>query len=235
MSTRSLPSLLALATGLLTLVGASSARADLLLEGATIALATGTTSAAEPALAGAVIEDRSDAFTMLTDLGPITGTIQSRVVRAVDGTVDFYWRVFSDINSADLIGAFRLGNEVTADYRVNWRSDGLGEVSPLSAHRFSGALSSAFNFNLGHIDTSGAPKGLGAGQSTYFMFLDTDAVDYAMTGLMDVANVPQTRLSNLLATFAPAYKASEVPEPGSLALVALAFAIGLVPRRRPTA
>ena len=223
-------SLIALAVGCTAWFGTGAAQADVLLEGGTVLLASGTSSAAEPHLAGTIIEDRSDAFTMVTEHGIVSGSIQSRVIRAVDGTVDFYWRVFSDANSQDDIGFFRLGEEVTTNYRVNWRNDGLGDVSPLSAHRFTGAQSSYFNFNFGRQDTSGAPIGLGRDMSSYFMFLDTDAVDYAMTGIMDVANLESTHLSNLLATFAPSYKASEVPEPGSLALAGLA--LGLMTRRR---
>ncbi|MBB2484002.1 hypothetical protein H5407_02055 [Mitsuaria sp. WAJ17] len=220
-----LGSALALAAAL---TAPSLAQADVLLEGATIALLTGTSAAAEPQLAGVIIEDRSDAFSFSSASGTVSGSIQSRVVRSIDGTVDFYWRVVSDAGSADDLGSFRLGQLFTSEYRVNWRNDGIGDVSPVNAHRFSGTMSGDINFNFQRLDTAGAMNGLGAGLSSYFMFLDTDATAYDFSGLMDVADMNHTHISSLFSTFAPTV--GKVPEPGSLALAGLA--LGLLPLRR---
>lgn len=221
--------------GALALAAAAAAvpslsHADVLLEGATVALVTGTSSAAEPQLAGTIIEDRTDAFSFSSTNGTVSGSLQSRVVRSIDGTVDFYWRVFSDARSADDIGSFRLGNLFTSVYRVNWRNDGSGDVAPVNAHRFTGTQSAAFNFNFQHLNDLGAMVGLGADKSSFFMFLDTDATTYDFSGLMDVADMNHTHISSLFSTFAPTV--AQVPEPGSLALTGLALALALLPLRR---
>jgi hypothetical protein len=206
------------------------AAADVLLSGVPLSLPTGTSTAAEPSLAGVIIEDRSDAFSFAGASGTVSGSIQSRVVRAVDGTVDFYWRVFSNAGSSDDIRSFRLGDIFASEYRVNWRNDGEGDLAPSSAYRFTGTQEANFNFNFDHRGDLGGTLGLSAGQSSYFMFLDTDATSYAFTGLMDVADMTHTHISSTFSTFAPVVEA--VPEPASLALVVLALALLPLRRRR---
>ena len=188
---------------------ASAANAVILTEGNS-ELLPGTTVAAEPQLAGTIIEDEQVNFSFASGGGgTINGSVQLRVVRSnLDSTLDFYWRVFNDAGSSDSIGSFRIGDFVTGQYNANYRTDGLGDDGPDSAYRFTGALSSYVNFTF--------DGGLAAGDSSYFFFLDTDATHYSRTGLFDVTNVTQSHISGSSSMFAPA----QVPEPGSTLLLA---------------
>lgn len=223
-----------LATGLtwLTLAASPGAQAALLPVNTIVALPTGTTVAAEPQLAGTVIDTLINNFSFVASSGTVSGTIESRVIRAVDGTLDFYWQVSSSGNSSDALGSFRLGEIYTSQYLVNWRSDSTGDRAPVSANRFGGSQSSYFNFTFTTTDDTGALVGLAAGETSYFMFLDTDATNYDLSGIMDVADVPVQHISGIFSTFAPAADVVTVPEPGSLALAGLALGLLAVRRRQ---
>ncbi|HJU99342.1 MAG TPA: PEP-CTERM sorting domain-containing protein [Burkholderiaceae bacterium] len=186
----------------------------------------GTTVAAEPQLAGVVLEDQVQAFSFNNGSGIVSGTVQSRVVRSsVDGTLDFYWRVISDRSSAGDIGSFRLGNFVAPEYNANWRSDGLGNVAPDAAYHFGAPLVGYVNYIFGH--TQGDPY-LTPGSESYFMFLDTSATSYGKTALYDLTDPGQGNITTSYATFAPA-----VPEPSSYAMLLLGLAgVGLAAARR---
>ncbi len=131
-------------------LSALSAHAALLNPGDTLPL-PGTTVVVEPQLAGTVLVDELIPFSFSAGigLGNITGEVQQRIVRSsVDGTLDFYWRVTNDPNSAAAIGSFRLGNFVSPEYNANWRIDSIGVRAPDSATRFLGSFDSYVNFTF---------------------------------------------------------------------------------------
>ena len=205
-----------------------SAHAVLLSPGDNLAL-PGTTVAAEPQLAGTVLVDELIPFSFSAGVGSgdITGTVQQRIVRSsVDGTLDFYWRVMSDPNSAAAIGSFRVGSFVSPEYNANWRIDGLGDKAPDHAHRFTGSEDTFVNFLF-----NGVPgDGLLAGQSSNFFLFDTTATNYAKTASFDLTGTGLGPISGQFAAYSP----SPVPVPAAVWLLGsgLVGLMGIARRRK---
>lgn len=92
----------------------------------------GTTAAADPTLAGTVLEDRVIPYSTLpASSHPARGTVQVRTVRGVDGRTGFYWRIVADPRSRDVVHALELYRFPRRVYDANWRLDGLGTVRPV--------------------------------------------------------------------------------------------------------
>ena len=186
----------------------------------------GTTVAAEPQLAGLVLEDEITAFSFFDGTGIHSGTVQSRVVRSnIDGTLDFYWRVISSPGDGGNLGALRVGNFFAPEYNANYRIDGLGNVAPVAARLFGGADAGSVNFLF--TSASGA-NNFTPGSESNFMFLDTSATFYSKTGMFDLTGTGAGNISLSYATFAPA-----IPEPATYAMFGVGLlALGLLRRRR---
>jgi hypothetical protein len=213
--------------GLLLMGFAGTASAVTVAPGATVDL-PGTTAAAEPHLAGTVLVDELHNFSLpagWNDPSLITGTVQQRVVREDStGTLDFYWRITN--LSGGSLGYFRVGNFANAVFDANYRADGLGDVGPTSITRFNGGIYDNYaNFNFA--DASGVDT-LASGQSSLFMFLHTDATQYAKTAFFDVASSLSYNASQTFDAYAPA-----VPEPESYAMLMAGLGlIGYIARRK---
>lgn len=200
--------------------------------GTTVAL-PGTTSAAEPFLAGVVLEDELINFSLpvsQTNPALITGTVQQRVVREDGtGTLDFYWRI-TELTGGSL-GYLRVGNFVSAVYDANFRIDGLGDVGPSSLLRFTAGLGGATNdfaANFNFVNQAGGDS-LAPGQSSKFMFLHTNATTYDKSAFFDIASTGTFTASASFAAFAPA----PIPEPTSAALLLVGLlAMGAWSRRQ---
>ena len=187
---------------------------------------SGTTFAAEPQLGGTVVEDVLTPVSFNVTGGfTLSANVQSRVVAAVDGTYDFYWRI-TDVsyNGTDQsgIGALRIGGfgSVVGE-NGNYRIDSIPSsgLNPDILRVFANPVG-AFNFIFG--------PGLTGGTYSDFMFVDTDAHAYAQTAQFDLIGTG-SGISSLFGTFAPIY----TPEPSTWAMMLLGFgAIGYGARRR---
>lgn len=189
----------------------------------------GTSFAAEPNLGGVVQEDVSDDFSVFGDSGTLSASVQSRVLLSNDGTYDFYWRITNIAfepsgvgGDAITIGALRIGNfgATVLGYNANFRTDGVGDRGPNSAFVFN-PDTNFVNFNFS--------DALAAGETSAFMFLDTDATSYARNALLDLSTTGSNPISNLRTTFG----VSAVPEPSTWAMMLIGFgAVSIAARRR---
>lgn len=219
----------------LVLAGAAlSAQAALLTTAGYYDMPNGTTAAARPELAGGThLATRFDTLFLQGAQYPVTVLeVVSEVWRDSAGTMDFYWRI-DTFSGAPHVGQLRVGNFFSSLYDADWRADsgGASAVAPTGLQFFGGATGAFDWFFFGN---DGA--GMTPGDTSRFMFMRTDATDYALSGTLDVTDPSLTALSNSVATFAPLYDtttpgSNNLPEPASWSLALLGLCLAF-PRRR---
>jgi hypothetical protein len=208
--------LAALAGGLL----AGSAAAVALLPEEVALLGDGTSARAEPQLSGTVVEERTSRVhfvgwfeeqrrgTVHRRRGNVSGEVVSRVVRAADGTYDFYWQVKLERNAFLPVAGFFVQGFGTVPMSAGWRNDGAEGVSPAYAKHEQGSV----GFHFGQFLPPSAL--ILPGQQSVHFFLDTAARAYSSAGtftLLSEPDGPGNMLQNWggqsdpLPTFAPVY------------------------------
>ncbi len=204
---------------LLALLGALDAQAVPVIPGAGATAQPGTTLAANPALAGTVLQDVLAPWVSADDsqygFPGAQGELQSRVVRETGtGTLDFYWRVTVDqpsypsyvpmsLTIAGLsLDRFLTGSSFDADYRI----DGVGTAAPTSASATATSLTWSFD-----------PSTFGPGSSSYFLLLHSNATTYYQGAVAELG-------ASDLATFSPTQIPLPVPEPANALLVVAGLA-----------
>jgi hypothetical protein len=199
-----------------------------LLPGSSVAL-PGTTSIAEPDLAGPIIADQTIPLGGFGTNVAITGTLEDRVVReTLTGNLDFYGQItITDFgNNFVAVDSIGMGNFLGYSVNANFRTDGTGVQGPDEAARSSDGSTVAWYFS----PRLGAPGG--ASESLFF-FAQTDAQYYDSNGSADIVAysvfngeiAPQINLSGIY---------QPVPEPATLALAGLGglAALGVARRRK---
>lgn len=130
----------------------------------------GTSAAAEPGLAGTVVNDTLVPFSVASATMPANGTVQVRTVRSADGKLSFYWKINNAAASKAQVNALYISGFSKAVYDANWRKDGLGSVAPT---KVQGGFAFDFKSWLYGFAFGNAIK---PGESSRFFFLRSNAV-----------------------------------------------------------
>jgi len=130
----------------------------------------GTSAAAEPGLAGTVVNDTLVPFSVVNATMPANGTVQVRTVRSADGKLSFYWKINNAAASKAQVNALYISGFPKAVYDANWRKDGLGSVAPT---KVQGGFAFDFKSWLYGFAFGNAIK---PGESSRFFFLRSNAV-----------------------------------------------------------
>jgi hypothetical protein len=168
---------------------------------------SGTTSAANPNLAGVVQSDPLVPFEIVDDAGAVLvrGNLQDRVVRSnATGTLVFAPRL-RDLEApsgpAEVIVLRVTGHDgVSTD--VEYRTDGLGDIGPGSVSRSAGA-GDVLTFRY-------APASIAPPDESLFISIFTDAEHFARSGSTTiVARAENGKLSSVTIPF------TNAPDPDS--------------------
>lgn len=158
---------------------ATAAQVDLLPGGG--AILSGTTNAAEGGtLAGTVLNDNLIPFSLG---GFVAGNVQNRVVEAnIDGTLIFAPRIRDIVDllpalEFSIIDGFTLSGYSGFQTLVEYRTDGLGDDGPDFATRSFDGDTLSFIFGAPALDLT---------EESYFLSINTDATQYALTGSMTI-------------------------------------------------
>lgn len=150
-------------------------------------LLPGTTAAAEPELAGTVVND--DVQQQLAKIGgedsllAIGTSLQNRVVRSdLDGTLIFAPRLLTTFNNTGsdfLVDRFELTGFGDFAVDANYRTDGLGDRGPNAASRSGDGdvMTFDFLFPLFGGNLVQEPQ-----ESSYFLSLNTEATAFSLDG-----------------------------------------------------
>jgi len=158
--------------------------------GDTIGL-TGTTSAANPELAGTIIFDEQEFQSVTPDpavwFSQIATSLQKRVVQSdADGSLIFAPRIISTFNiSFDqfLIDRLQISGFGTFDIDAAYRTDGLGDRGPTSASRSADGDMLTFDFGFPLVVSNLNPN---PQEDSYFLSLNTDATAFSLDGRASV-------------------------------------------------
>jgi MYXO-CTERM domain-containing protein len=223
---RSIPSLTRRLAGFALAAIGTTAGAVPLAPGSVVAGPAGVTAAAQPQLAGTIVEDVTTPFSYrgwLTDssdepvtfYGNVTGTVQSRVVQSIDHTYDFYWRISVDDGAFLPLLDFTVQGLSPASYQADWRHDGPGSVQPaLITQSLSGDVQFVFG---SFIDGS---TQVFPGEQSRFVFLDSSARGYTGGASFQLASGRDTGGSMMIqwggaSGFHPTFMPTPVPEPSA--------------------
>ena len=212
--------LLALGCAYAITAASSFAQSVLLPPGSVGVPLPGTTSLAEPDLAGLVLADQLIPFTVFDNATggiALTGTLQDRVVQeTLTGNLDFYGHITITDFGNNLAAIDSIGMESFAGFIVyaNYRLDSSGVQGPDAASRSNDGSEVAWYFESPL--RLGAPGG--ASESLFF-FAQTDAQNFDSNGsarieaysLLNGGIDPTVNLSGI-------YEPVLVPEPTTLAL-----------------
>lgn len=144
------------------------------------AYTTGVSLAADPRLKGTVIASETIAFSTGVGSDKLSGQLQEWVEKeTASGTLDFYYRLVMAPGSAQSVSDLVMSNFAGFTAYVDYRPDSIGSIAPATATRSLDQKSITFTFLP---NASGGDGAMAAGQSSYALFIKTNATRFSDLG-----------------------------------------------------